>query len=77
MRATTFRKATLVLALAACAAGAGVAQAAAFVQCPGDTDGDAIPNTPNPAIRHTSFSRSMPLLIHILSNCSTKPRKPE
>ncbi|MBW8305741.1 MAG: multicopper oxidase domain-containing protein, partial [Thiobacillus sp.] len=45
MKAVKFRQLVLPLALAACGLAATQASAAVFVQCPGDTDGDAIPDT--------------------------------
>ncbi len=45
MNSVKLRKLVLPLALAACGLSATQAVAAVFVQCPGDTNGDAIPDT--------------------------------
>ncbi|MBW8370303.1 MAG: multicopper oxidase domain-containing protein [Thiobacillus sp.] len=45
MNSVKLRKLVLPLALAACGLSASQAGAAVFVQCPGDTNGDAIPDT--------------------------------
>src|SRR3990167_5727638 len=46
MKRFSLRKLLLPLALAAFGAVALPASAAVFVQCPGDTNGDAVPDTP-------------------------------
>lgn len=50
MNSVKLRKLLLQLALAAFGATALPAGAAVFVQCPGDTNGDAIPDTPTPGV---------------------------
>src|SRR5512145_1538854 len=50
MKAINLRKLLLPLALAAMGAAAFPAGAAVFVQCPGDTNGDAIPDTATPGV---------------------------
>ncbi len=50
MNSVKLRKLLLQLALAAFGATAIPAGAAVFVQCPGDTNGDAIPDTPTPGV---------------------------
>lgn len=47
---TDLRKLVLPLALAACGLTAGQAGAAVYVQCPGDTNGDGVPETPTPGV---------------------------
>ena len=51
MRAPHLRKLLFTFSLLACGAWSVGASAAAFVQCPGDANGDAIPDAPNPAIK--------------------------
>lgn len=51
MNAPFLRKSLATLILAALGAWSGGASAAAFVQCPGDANGDAIPDAPNPAVK--------------------------
>jgi FtsP/CotA-like multicopper oxidase with cupredoxin domain len=51
MRAPYLRKLLSTLTLLACCTWAAEAGAAAFVQCPGDANGDAVPDVPNPAIK--------------------------
>jgi FtsP/CotA-like multicopper oxidase with cupredoxin domain len=50
MISSDFRKRLLPFALAAAGMLAGQAIAAVYVQCPGDGNGDAIPDSPNPAV---------------------------
>lgn len=50
MTPSSFRQRLLPLALAAAGLLAGPASAAVFVQCPGDTNGDAVPETPVPGV---------------------------
>lgn len=51
MRTHRLRKLIYTLTLAATATWGTGAMAAAFVQCPGDANGDAVPDTPNPAVK--------------------------
>jgi FtsP/CotA-like multicopper oxidase with cupredoxin domain len=51
MRAPFVRKMLVTLTLAACGAWSTGAQSAAYVQCPGDTNGDAVPEVANPAVK--------------------------
>jgi FtsP/CotA-like multicopper oxidase with cupredoxin domain len=51
MRAPYLRKLLYTLTVIACAGWAANASAGAFVQCPGDTNGDAVPEVANPAIK--------------------------
>ena len=51
MRAPHLRKLLFTFSLLACGAWSAGANASAFVQCPGDTNGDAIPDAPNPAVK--------------------------
>ena len=50
MTSSDLRKRLLPTALAACVLLAGQAGAAVYVQCPGDTNGDAISETPTPGV---------------------------
>ncbi|MDP1928204.1 MAG: multicopper oxidase domain-containing protein [Thiobacillus sp.] len=50
MTSSDLRKRLLPTALAACGLLAGQAGAAVYVQCPGDTNGDAISETPTPGV---------------------------
>lgn len=50
MSSSDLRKCLLPIALAACGLLAGQAGAAVYVQCPGDTNGDGIPETPTPGV---------------------------
>ena len=50
MTSNDLRKHVLPTALAACGLLAGQAGAAVYVQCPGDTNGDAISETPTPGV---------------------------
>lgn len=50
MISSDLRKRLLPIALAACGLLAGQAGAAVYVQCPGDTNGDGIPETPTPGV---------------------------
>lgn len=50
LRKLLFRKSLLGLALVAMGAAALPAGAAVFVQCPGDTNGDAVPDSPTPGV---------------------------
>jgi len=47
---TDLRRLLLPLTLAACGLTAGQAGAAVYVQCPGDTNGDGVPETPTPGV---------------------------
>ncbi len=51
MRSPYLRKILYTLTVAALASWASGASAGAFVQCPGDLDGDAVPDTPNPLVK--------------------------
>ena len=51
MRTPRLRKLLYALALCAAAGGSGSSWAAAFVQCPGDANGDAVPDSPNPNVK--------------------------
>lgn len=50
MTSSDLRKHLLPIALAASALLAGQAGAAVYVQCPGDTNGDGVPETPTPGV---------------------------
>jgi len=50
MTSSDFRKCLLPFALAAAGLLSGQAGAAVFVQCPGDTNGDAVPDTATPGV---------------------------
>jgi FtsP/CotA-like multicopper oxidase with cupredoxin domain len=50
MKASKFRKLVLPLALAASGLSAPQVNAAVFVQCPGDINGDAVPDSPQPNV---------------------------
>jgi len=50
MTSSDLRKRLLPTALAACGLLAGQASAAVYVQCPGDTNGDGVPETPTPGV---------------------------
>jgi FtsP/CotA-like multicopper oxidase with cupredoxin domain len=51
MKAPFVRKSLFTAILLACGAWSAGANAAAYVQCPGDANGDAVPDVPNPAVK--------------------------
>jgi FtsP/CotA-like multicopper oxidase with cupredoxin domain len=52
MNTMTFHRMLRYLAVVVCCGTTNLSQAGVFVQCPGDTDGDAVPNTTDPNHPH-------------------------